>query len=126
MGVGLGIVTRGFVSGRVVARSGASEVKLSRSIERAIMTSGMLLRSMPIIIMVIIIIMIFGRDIATVAVIGGIVVLFPAPVNIAFGLKSASAQMNDLVEVYGGGSWAKLRKVAMPSSLPAFFAAVRI
>ena len=62
----------------------------------------------------------------TVAVIGGIVVLFPALVNISFGLKSASPQMNDLVEVYGGGAWSKLRKVAMPSSLPAFFAAVRI
>jgi hypothetical protein len=35
-------------------------------------------------------------------------------------------QMNDLVEVYGGGSWSKLNKVAMPSSSPAFFAAVRI
>jgi ABC-type nitrate/sulfonate/bicarbonate transport system permease component len=90
------------------------------------MPVAMLLRSVPLIAMAPVIIMIFGRDIATVAVIGGIVVLFPALVNISFGLKSASAQMNDLVEVYGGGSWAKLRKIAMPSSLPAFFAAVRI
>jgi ABC-type nitrate/sulfonate/bicarbonate transport system permease component len=47
-------------------------------------------------------------------------------VNISFGLKSAAPQMNDLVTVYGGGSFARLMKVAMPSSLPAFFAAVRI
>ena len=90
------------------------------------MPVAMLLRSVPLIAMAPVIIMIFGRDLWTVAVIGGIVVLFPALVNISFGLKSASAQMNDLVDVYGGGAWSKLRKVAMPSSLPAFFAAVRI
>ena len=46
--------------------------------------------------------------------------------NISFGLKSAPPMMNDLVDVYGGGALTKLRKVAFPSSLPAFFAAVRI
>ena len=34
--------------------------------------------------------------------------------------------MNDLVTVYGGTSWTRLRRVALPSSLPEFFAAVRI
>lgn len=126
LAVTLGHSTIGFVSGLVVAIVGASVFQLNKGIEHALMPIAMLLRSVPLIAMAPVIIMIFGRDIATVAVIGGIVVLFPALVNIAFGLKSASAQMNDLVEVYGGGSWAKLRKVAMPSSLPAFFAAVRI
>jgi len=86
----------------------------------------MLLRSVPLVAMAPVIILIFGREFATVAVIGGIVVLFPALVNIAFGLKSASPQMNDLVSVYGGSTWTQLRKVALPSSLPEFFAAVRI
>ncbi|WDG17991.1 ABC transporter permease [Microbacterium sp. Clip185] len=126
LAVTLGHSLIGFVSGLVVAILGASIFQLSKGIEHALMPVAMLLRSVPLIAMAPVIIMIFGRDIATVAVIGGIVVLFPALVNISFGLKSASAQMNDLVEVYGGGSWAKLRKIAMPSSLPAFFAAVRI
>lgn len=126
LAVTLGHSAIGFVSGLVVALLGASVFQLSKGIEHALMPVAMLLRSVPLIAMAPVIIMIFGRDIATVAVIGGIVVLFPALVNISFGLKSASAQMNDLVEVYGGGAWAKLRKVAMPSSLPAFFAAVRI
>ncbi len=126
LAVTLGHSVIGFVSGLVVAILGASLFQLNKGIEHALMPVAMLLRSVPLIAMAPVIIMIFGRDIATVAVIGGIVVLFPALVNIAFGLKSASVQMNDLVEVYGGGAWAKLRKVAMPSSLPAFFAAVRI
>lgn len=126
LAVTLGHSVIGFISGLVVALAGAALFQLSKGIEHALMPVAMLLRSVPLVAMAPVIIMIFGRDIATVAVIGGIVVLFPALVNISFGLKSASPQMNDLVEVYGGGSLSKLRKVAMPSSLPAFFAAVRI
>jgi ABC-type nitrate/sulfonate/bicarbonate transport system permease component len=80
----------------------------------------------PLIAMAPLIILIFGRDVTTVAVIAGIVVLFPALVNIVFGLRSASPEMLDVVSVYGGNSWTALRKVALPASLPAFFAAVRI
>ena len=86
----------------------------------------MLLRSVPLIAMAPLIILIFGRDVATVAVVAGIVVLFPALVTIVFGLHSASPQMLDVVAVYGGSRWTALRKVALPASLPSFFAAVRI
>ncbi|WP_460775472.1 ABC transporter permease [Microbacterium sp. GXF7504] len=126
LGQSLADAAIGFIAGLVVALIVASLFQLSKGIENALMPVAMLLRSVPLVAMAPVIIMIFGREITTVAVIGGIVVLFPALVNISFGLKSASPQMNDLVEVYGGGSWTKLRKVAMPSSLPAFFAAVRI
>jgi len=124
--VTLGHAVIGFVAGLLAAIVGAGLFQLSKGAEHALMPVAMLLRSVPLIAMAPVIIMIFGRDLWTIAVIGGIVVLFPALVNISFGLKSASAQMNDLVDVYGGGAWSKLRKVAMPSSLPAFFAAVRI
>ncbi|MFT4228736.1 MAG: ABC transporter permease subunit [Microbacterium sp.] len=126
LAVTLGHAAIGFIAGLVVAMVGAAVFQLSKGAEHALMPVAMLLRSVPLIAMAPVIIMIFGRDVWTVAVIGGIVVLFPALVNICFGLKSASTQMNDLVEVYGGGAWTRLRKVAMPSSLPAFFAAVRI
>lgn len=124
--VTLGHSVIGFVAGLVAALVLATLFQLSKGIEHALMPVAMLLRSVPLVAMAPIIILIFGRDLWTVAVIGGIVVLFPALVNISFGLKSAPAQMNDLVDVYGGGSFTKLRKVAFPSSLPAFFAAVRI
>ena len=72
------------------------------------------------------IILIFGRDVATVAVVAGIVVLFPALVNIVLRLHSASPRMLDVVAVYGGTPWTALRTVAVPASLLLFFAAVRI
>ncbi|GII99687.1 ABC-type nitrate/sulfonate/bicarbonate transport system permease component [Sediminihabitans luteus] len=126
LGVTLGHAAIGFVAGLVVALLGAIVFRLSKGVEHALMPVAMLLRSVPLVAMAPVIIMIFGRDTATVAVIGGIVVLFPALVNIAYGLESASPQMNDVVAVYGGGPWTALRKVALPASLPSFFAAVRI
>lgn len=116
----------GFAAGLALALIAAIVFQLSKGIEAALMPIALLLRSVPLIAFAPVIIMIFGRDFWTVAVMGGIVVLFPALVNIAFGLKSASPQMVDLVQVYGGNSFTALRKVALPSSLPAFFAAVRI
>ena len=124
--VTLGDAFIGFVAGLTVALLGAIVFQLSKGIEHALMPVAMLLRSVPLVAMAPVIIMIFGRDAWSVAVIGGIVVLFPALVSIAFGLASASPQMHDVVTVYGGTPWTGLRKVALPSSLPSFFAAVRI
>ena len=86
----------------------------------------MLLRSVPLIAMTPVIRMIFGSGTLTIAIIAGIVVLFPALVTIVFGLRSTSPQMHDVVAVYGGSPWMALRKVDIPSALPSFFAAVRI
>jgi ABC-type nitrate/sulfonate/bicarbonate transport system permease component len=126
LGVSLADAFIGFVAGLVVALLGATAFRLSRGVEQALMPIAMLLRSVPLIAMAPLIILIFGRDVTTVAVIAGIVVLFPALVNIVFGLRAASPEMLDVVSVYGGNSWTALRKVALPASLPAFFAAVRI
>ena len=99
---------------------------LFRSVEQALMPIAMLLRSVPLIAMAPILILIFGREQVTVAVMGAIVVLFPALVNIVFGLRSASAATLDVATVYGANKVAALRYVAFPSSLPSFFAAVKI
>jgi len=117
----------GFVAGLVVAIIGAILFRISKGIESALMPFATLLRSVPLIAMAPIIILIFGFGTdASVAVIGGIVVLFPALVTIAFGLKSASPQMLDVVSVYGGNVFTAVRKVALPGALPSLFAAIRI
>ena len=116
----------GFVAGLTIATLVAVAFQLSKGIEAALMPIALLLRSVPLVAFAPVIIMIFGRDFWTIAVMGGIVVLFPALVNIAFGLKSYSPQQHDLVTTYGASRFAALRKVAFPSSQPAFFAAVRI
>ena len=118
--------TIGFSFGLLFALLISILFTLSRSIEQALMPIAMLLRSVPLIAMAPILILIFGREQVTVAVMGAIVVLFPALVNIVFGLRSASASMLDVATVYGANKISALRYVAFPSSLPSFFAAVKI
>jgi ABC-type nitrate/sulfonate/bicarbonate transport system permease component len=99
---------------------------LVRAVEQTFMPVAMLLRSVPLVVMTPLITLVFGRDLVGVAVIGGIVVFFPALVNIAFGLRSASPQATDLIMAYGGTRLTVLRKVAVPTAMPSVFASARI
>jgi ABC-type nitrate/sulfonate/bicarbonate transport system permease component len=127
LGITLGHASIGFVSGLVVAIVGAVIFRLSKGAESALMPFAMLLRSVPLIALAPVIILIFGyKSDVTTGVIGGIVVLFPALVTIAVGLKSASPQMLDVVSVYGGNIFTAVRKVALPGALPSLFAAIRV
>ncbi|GAA1695912.1 ABC transporter permease [Microbacterium sediminicola] len=116
----------GFCVGLGAAFLLAALFMLLKGVEQTLMPIALLLQSVPLIAIAPIIILIFGRDMVTTAVMGGIVVLFPALVTLAFGLRSASAQMVDLITVFGGSEWTMLRKVAIPSALPALFVAIRI
>lgn len=122
----LGDAGIGFVAGITCACLAAALFILFRPFEFAFMPIAMLLRSVPLIAMAPLLLLIFGREIGGVAAIGGIVVFFPALVNIVLGLRSASPHSLDLIRVSGGSTWTALRKVAIPTALPHFFAAVRI
>ena len=116
----------GFVSGMLVAVVLATLVVRSRLVEGAVMPVALLLQTVPLIALAPILILLVGRGWVIVAVMSTIVVLFPALVNIALGLRSVSPQMRDLVVVYGGSPWTVMRKVGFPSALPSLFASVRI
>lgn len=116
----------GYVAGLVAALVVATVFVLSRSLEQAFMPVATLLRSVPLVAMTPLIVLAFGRNLAAVAVIGAIVVFFPALVTLVFGLRSASVQAQELIAVYGGGRWTRLRLVMLPSAAPAFFAAARL
>ncbi|NUR85408.1 MAG: ABC transporter permease subunit, partial [Nonomuraea sp.] len=119
----LGITIRdaliGFTCGLVAATAVAVAFVLFRTVEQTFMPVAMLLRSVPLVVMTPLITLVFGREVVGVAVIGGIVVFFPALVNIAFGLRSASPQATDLIMAYGGTRLTVLRKVAVPTAMPA-------
>jgi ABC-type nitrate/sulfonate/bicarbonate transport system permease component len=122
----LGDAAAGYVAGTVAAVVVAVGFVLCRPVELAFMPVAMMLRSVPLVAMTPLLTLVFGRGMAAVVVIAGIVVFFPSLVNLVFGMRSASATAADLVFAYGGGPFAVLRKVAFPSALPAFFVSARI
>ena len=116
----------GLVAGLVAAAVVAIVFVLSRMAERAFLPVAMIARSVPLIAMTPLITLVFGRALLATTVICGIVVFFPALVNIVSGLRSASPQATDLVRAYGGSTWTTTRKVMIPSALPSFFTAARV
>lgn len=116
----------GLVAGMVAAAVVAIVFVLSTTVERAFLPVAMIVRSVPLTAMTPVVALVFGRALLATTVICGIVVFFPALVNIVSGLRSASPQAADLVCAYGGSTAAIMRKVMIPSALPSFFTAARI
>ncbi len=117
----------GFVVGMTIAVVLAVSFSLSRTVEASVMPLALLLRTIPLVSIAPVIFLLTGRGTAaSVAVIGTIVVLFPALASVLFGLSRASPESLDLVRVYGGGSLTRLLKVSIPGALPSLFAAARL
>jgi ABC-type nitrate/sulfonate/bicarbonate transport system permease component len=117
----------GFVVGMLIAIVLAVSFSLSRTVESSVMPLALLLRTIPLVSIAPVIFLLTGRGTAaSVAVIGTIVVLFPALASVLFGLSRASKESLDLVWVYGGGNLTRLLKVSIPGALPSLFAAARL
>ena len=117
----------GFIFGMITAVILAILFSLSKAVEAGVMPLVLLLRTIPLVSIAPVIILVTGRGTVTsVAVIGTIVVLFPALASILFGLSRASAQSIDVVHVFGGGRLTALRKVSIPGAGPSLFAAARV
>jgi ABC-type nitrate/sulfonate/bicarbonate transport system permease component len=116
----------GLVAGLAAAAVVAIVFVLSGTVKRAFLPVAMIVRSVPLIAMTPLITLVFGRALLATTVICGIVVFFPALVNIVSGLRSASPQATDLIRAYGGSTWTTMRKVMIPSALPSSFTAARV
>jgi len=127
LGVTLRDAALGFAVGIAIAAGLSMAFSLSKTVESGVMPLALLLRSVPLVAIAPIIMLVTGRGTTmSVAVIGTVVVLFPALASMMFGLSRASRQSLDLVRVYGGGNLTALRKVSIPGALPSFFAAARV
>ncbi|MBO0985778.1 ABC transporter permease [Rathayibacter sp. SD072] len=116
----------GYAAGMLVALAIAVLFVLVRSLEATVMPIAMLLKSMPLIVITPLITLAIGNGLAAVAVVGAVAVFFPALVTVVFGLRSLSRESFELVTVYGGSPLDVLLKVALPTAVPAIFAAAKV
>lgn len=117
--IGLGV-------GTVAAIACAVAFNLWRPVERTLMPLAMVLRSVPLIAMTPLIVLIFGRDLKTVAVIGGIVAFFATLVNVNLALRRTPRESLDVCRAYGASRLETMRRVQIPSAVPALMASLRI
>lgn len=116
----------GFAAGMIAALVVASAFLVLPALRGTIMPVATLLRAIPLVALAPLVVLVFGRGVATVAVLGGMVVFFPALVVIATGLASAPRSALDVASAYGAGRWAQLRMVSLPGAVPSLLVAARM
>ena len=116
----------GLALGTAAAVAAAMLFNASRVAERSLMPIAMVLRSVPVFAMTPVIAVTFGRNLKAVAVVASIVTFFPTLVNVTLALRGAPKEAMDLLRAYGGSRGATMRKVQLPSALPALFASLRV
>lgn len=97
-----------------------------RALGDTLLPLALVSQSMPLVALAPLIVLVFGRDTAGTLAICVSVTFFPAFVTIAQGLALVPQPLADLVQAYGGGRAAWLRRVAIPWALPYLCAAARL
>lgn len=99
---------------------------LWRGVTAALLPVSLVLQTMPLVALTPIVVLIFGRGIATTLVVTVAVTFFPAFITIAQGLSQVPKPALDLLDIYGGTRIQKLRFVSLPASLPHVCTAARL
>jgi ABC-type nitrate/sulfonate/bicarbonate transport system permease component len=116
----------GLVIALVVALGLAVLGVVWRGVTAALMPVSLVLQTMPLVALTPIVVLVFGRGIATTLVVTVAVTFFPAFITIAQGLSQVPKPALDLLDVYGATRMQKLRFVSLPGSLPHVCAAARL
>lgn len=115
----------GWVWGNALAVACAALFVVLPFTETALMRLAVASYCLPVIAIGPILLIVFGADAARV-ILAAMSVYFTTLMGMLLGLRSADRTSLDLVHAYGGGAWAKLRKVRLWACLPSLFAGLRI
>jgi ABC-type nitrate/sulfonate/bicarbonate transport system permease component len=116
----------GLASGTVAALVAASLFNVAPTVRKMLMGPAMTLQSVPLVAMTPLIVLIFGRNLPAIAVIGGIVTFFPTLVNLTLALDRTPQDSIDLMRVFGASRLETLTHVQIPNALPALFSSLRV
>lgn len=104
----------------------ATLMSQARWLERTIFPYAVMVQAVPIVAIVPLLSIWFGRNYASRVVVTVIISLFPIITNTLFGLRSVDRSQHDLFTLHGAGRWTRLRKLQFPAAMPAIFTGLRI
>ena len=116
----------GLVAGCIIGCLLAFVVVLIPRIETYVLGWGITLRVLPLAAVAPLIGAVFGRGLIAAIIVCAMISFFPTFVLMVGGLNSATPGSIALIRSYGGGRWKTMRKVRIPSALPALFASLKI
>ena len=116
----------GLFGGTLAAIGASLCFHLWKLASQSLMPIAITLRSVPLVAMTPLIVGVFGQNLRAVTIIAGVVTFFPTLVNVTLALDRTPKEAIDLCRAYGAGPRTTLRKVQIPTALPALFASLRI
>jgi sulfonate transport system permease protein len=116
----------GYITGLVCGVIAATLFVTYPLVERVFTPVALALRSVPIIVLIPILILAFGRGLGGVVVITAIVTFFPTMANTQSGLQQVSQDGMTLMRSYDASMLSRLFRLQLPCALPSIFAAARI
>jgi NitT/TauT family transport system permease protein len=99
---------------------------LSPWVEATLTPFAVVLQVTPIIAVAPLIMILTDSPIATVLICAWIVAFFPILASTVTGLRSADANLRDLLRLYRASPWQRLRYLLVPSALPYFLTGLKI
>ena len=104
----------------------AVAMNLAKWVERTTFPYAVILQSIPILAVVPLIGFWFGYDFIARTIVCVLIALFPIVSNTLFGLQSVDRGARELFQLQKATRWIVLRKLELPTALPAMFAGMRI
>jgi NitT/TauT family transport system permease protein len=101
-------------------------MNLSKGMERALFPYAVILQTVPILAITPLLTQLFGDEIGVRLVVVVLIAIFPVITNTLFGLQSTDRLHHDLFTLNHVSRWTRLRKLELPSALPAMMAGIRI
>ncbi|MCX5515477.1 ABC transporter permease [Kaistia algarum] len=126
LGQTLPVAALGLFAGLAFAFVLAGLSLVAPALARAMMPVAMVAQNMPLVAVVPLVTLIFGRGVTASVFMAVLVVFFPAYVLLQQGFTTVPRAANDLVSTYGGGRLKTLVFVAVPYSIGHLFAAARL
>ncbi|MEM7338874.1 MAG: ABC transporter permease subunit [Actinomycetota bacterium] len=116
----------GLAVGGITSVAVACVFVLNRSVERALLPIGVAFQTVPIVALVPLLALLFGRGLVSTIIVTSIIVFFPTLVLVTHGLRSVSDESLDLMRAYNASELDMLLKLRLPFALPSVFAAAKI
>jgi NitT/TauT family transport system permease protein len=116
----------GFSLGVVVGVALGVAVGSSRLVYVAVYPLLVGFNSIPKVAIVPILVIWFGIGTIPAVITSMVISLFPVTANVATGLATTQAELEDILRALGASKWDTLLHVGLPSSLPYFFASLKI
>ena len=110
----------------VLGVSIAVVMNLSKGMERALFPYAVVLQTVPILAITPLLTQLFGDELGVRLVVVVLIAIFPVVTNTLFGLQSTDQLHHDLFTLNRVSRWTRLRRLELPSALPATMAGIRI